>query len=180
MEIEWYAPPAPARLTRQVYRLSKKLLSVWLEGLGFKPTIYGKQVQSRRLTISCFLAQDRVAEFAKMSPPLTLKETMRAAGDPRLTEWHQKLVTKGIEKKALDEKLNTDVARRDQVKTQMDKIQPDIEQFETRQEKEKEVSLRTKCSVKPDEVERDSGSDGSRCKDFSGQAKSSCYPDGAE
>lgn len=91
--------------------------------------------------ISCFLAQDRVAEFAKMSPPLTLKETMRAAGDPRLTEWHQKLVTKGLEKKALDEKLNTDVARRDQVKTQMDKIQPDVEQFETRQEKEKEVSL---------------------------------------
>ena len=57
-----------------------------------------------------------------------------------MTEWHQKLVTKGIEKKALDEKLNTDIARRDQVKTQMDKIQPDVEQFETRQEKEKEVS----------------------------------------
>jgi SOS response regulatory protein OraA/RecX len=76
-----------------------------------------------------------------MSPPLTLKETMRAAGDPRLTEWHQKLVSKGIEKKALDEKLNTDIARRDQVKMQMDKIQPDVEQFETRQEKEKEVSL---------------------------------------
>jgi len=140
MEIEWYIPSAPVMLTRQVCRLSKKLLSVWLEGLGFKPTIYGKQVQSRRLTISCFLAQDRVAEFAKMSPPLTLKETMRAAGDPRLTEWHQKLVTRGIEKKALDEKLNTDIARRDQVKTQMDKIQPDVEQFETRQEKEKEVS----------------------------------------
>ena len=72
---------------------------------------------------------------------------MRAAGDPRLTEWHQKLVTKGIEKKALDEKLNTDVARRDQVKSQMDKIQPDVEQFETRQEKEKEVSpLTNACS----------------------------------
>jgi SOS response regulatory protein OraA/RecX len=76
-----------------------------------------------------------------MSPSLTLKETMRAAGDPRLTDWHQKLVSKGIEKKALDEKLNTDIARRDQVKMQMDKIQPDVEQFETRQEKEKEVSL---------------------------------------
>lgn len=75
-----------------------------------------------------------------MSPPLTLKETMRAAGDPRLSEWHEKLVSTGIEKKALDEKLNTDVVRRDQIKTQMDKIQPDVEQFENRQEMEKEVS----------------------------------------
>jgi len=93
------------------------------------------------LILSCFLAQDRVAEFAKMSPPLTLKETMRAAGDPRLTEWHQKLIVKGNEKKSLDEKLNVDVAKRDQIQMQMDKIRPDVEQFENRQEKEKEVSL---------------------------------------
>jgi hypothetical protein len=89
---------------------------------------------------SCFLAQDRVAEFAKMTPPLTLKETMRAAGDPRLTEWHQKLVTKGAEKKSLDEKLSTDIAKRDQLQLQMDKIRPDVEHFENRQEKVKEVS----------------------------------------
>jgi SOS response regulatory protein OraA/RecX len=97
-----------------------------------------------------------------MSPPLTLKETMRAAGDPRLTDWHQKLVSKGIEKKALDEKLNTDIARRDQVKMQMDKIQPDVEQFETRQEKEKEVSLLLCVLLKSDEVEGYSGSVGCR------------------
>jgi DNA-directed RNA polymerase beta subunit len=75
-----------------------------------------------------------------MSPPLTLKETMRAAGDPRLTDWHQKLVGKGHEKKNLEEKLNTDISKRDQVQTQMDKIRPDVEQFENRQNQEKEVS----------------------------------------
>jgi hypothetical protein len=100
-----------------------------------------RSTECRLLMISCFLAQDRVAEFAKMSPPLTLKETMRAAGDPRLTEWHQDLVTKGSDKKALDEKLNTDITKRDQLQMQMDKIQPDVEQFENRQEKEREVSL---------------------------------------
>lgn len=74
-----------------------------------------------------------------MSPPLTLKETMRAAGDPRLTEWHQKLVVKGDEKKKLEEKLVTDISRRDQVQAQMDKLAPDVVQFENRQEMEKEV-----------------------------------------
>jgi hypothetical protein len=81
-----------------------------------------------------------VAEFAKMSPPLTLKETMRAAGDPRLTEWHRNLVAKGNEKKILQEKLNGDISRRDQIQAQIDKIQPDVEQYENRQEQEKEVS----------------------------------------
>jgi len=76
-----------------------------------------------------------------MSPPLTLKETMRAAGDPRLTEWHQKLVSKGNEKKKLEENLNTDISKRDQVLTQMAAIRPDVEQFNSRQEKEKEVSF---------------------------------------
>jgi chromosome segregation ATPase len=113
--------------------------------LVYKQTIYGKRNNSPRraklIQTSCFLAQDRVAEFAKMSPPLTLKETMRAAGDPRLTDWHQKLVGKGHEKKNLEEKLNTDISKRDQVQTQMDKIRPDVEQFENRQNQEKEVSL---------------------------------------
>lgn len=88
---------------------------------------------------SCFLAQDRVAEFAKMSPPLTLKETMRAAGDPRLTEWHQQLVVKGDEKKKLEERLVTDISRRDQVQGQLDQLAPEVERFENRQELEMQV-----------------------------------------
>jgi hypothetical protein len=76
-----------------------------------------------------------------MSPPLTLTETMRAAGDPRLTEWHQKLVVKGEEKQKLEEKLSTDISRRDQVQAQLEKIAPDVVQFENRQEQEKEVCL---------------------------------------
>jgi hypothetical protein len=82
-----------------------------------------------------------VAEFAKMSPPLTLKETMRAAGNPRLSEWHQALVTKGGEKKVLDEKVTGDVTRRDQLQAQVDSLAPDVEHFENRQNKEFHVRL---------------------------------------
>jgi hypothetical protein len=46
-------------------------------------------------TRSCFLAQDKVADFAKMSTEFTLSETMRAAGDTRLPQWHEQLKLKG-------------------------------------------------------------------------------------
>ena len=46
MEIEWCVLSAPAMLTSQVYRLSKKLLSVWSEGPVFKPTTYGKLIRA--------------------------------------------------------------------------------------------------------------------------------------
>jgi len=51
---------------------------------------------------SSFLPQDKVAEFAKMVPVIVLKETMRAAGDPRLTRWHETLVEKGGKAKDIE------------------------------------------------------------------------------
>ena len=36
-----------------------------------------------------------------MAPITVLKETMRAAGDPRLTRWHEALVEKGAHAKEL-------------------------------------------------------------------------------
>jgi len=50
---------------------------------------------------SSFLPQDKVAEFAKMAPVTVLKETMRAAGDPRLSRWHEELCEKGDKVKVL-------------------------------------------------------------------------------
>lgn len=75
-----------------------------------------------------------------MAPPLTLKETMRAAGNPKLTEWHSHLITKGNEKKVLDEKVAGDIIRRDQIQTQVDSLAPDVEHFENRKNQEFQVS----------------------------------------
>lgn len=52
---------------------------------------------------SSFLPQDKVAEFAKMAPVTVLRETMRAAGDPRLSRWHVELCEKGANVKVLSE-----------------------------------------------------------------------------
>jgi structural maintenance of chromosomes protein 5 len=55
------------------------------------------------LTFLCssFLPQDKVSEFAQMSPQQLLKETQRAAGNERLSEWHRKLSDKGKDHQTL-------------------------------------------------------------------------------
>jgi hypothetical protein len=44
---------------------------------------------------SSFLPQDKVSEFARMTPVQLLRETQRTAGDKRLTEWHDTLIDSG-------------------------------------------------------------------------------------
>jgi hypothetical protein len=52
---------------------------------------------------SSFLPQDKVAEFARMNSMQLLRETQRAAGDNRLTEWHNTLIESGKEQRDLTE-----------------------------------------------------------------------------
>lgn len=61
-----------------------------------------RSAQLTRPDSSSFLPQDKVAEFAKMSPDIVLRETMRAAGDPRLSKWHEFLCEKGAERRSLE------------------------------------------------------------------------------
>ncbi|KAG8897958.1 Structural maintenance of chromosomes protein 5, partial [Tulasnella sp. 403] len=44
-----------------------------------------------------FMPQDKVSEFAKMTPQQLLIQTQRAAGDEHLTEWHTELIELGAE-----------------------------------------------------------------------------------
>lgn len=47
------------------------------------------------LLYSSFLPQDKVSEFAAMSPQQLLRETQRAAGDANLSDWHDTLISAG-------------------------------------------------------------------------------------
>lgn len=53
----------------------------------------------RRLNTSpsSFLPQDKVPEFARMTPEELLRATEEAAGDKDLKKWHDKLITLGQE-----------------------------------------------------------------------------------
>ena len=52
---------------------------------------------------SSFLPQDKVAEFARMSPQELLRETQHAAGNSSLASWHESLIEKGKELKKMTE-----------------------------------------------------------------------------
>lgn len=52
---------------------------------------------------SSFLPQDKVSEFAQMTPQQLLRETQRAAGDTNLTKWHDTLITSGKDLKTIQE-----------------------------------------------------------------------------
>ncbi|WRT67659.1 uncharacterized protein IL334_004631 [Kwoniella shivajii] len=88
-----------------------------------------------------FLPQDKVAEFAKMAPEVVLKETMRAAGDPRLTQWHETLVEKGVNSKDLSITLEGHVNQRDRLQIQVDGLAPDVEHVQEREAREKEAEI---------------------------------------
>ena len=55
------------------------------------------------MRVSSFLPQDKVSEFAHMTPQQLLKETQHAAGDERLGMWHEMLIREGKESKELGE-----------------------------------------------------------------------------
>jgi chromosome segregation ATPase len=52
-----------------------------------------------------FLPQDKVSEFACMTPQELLAQTQKAAGPPQMTAWHKDLIEAGGKFKELDENL---------------------------------------------------------------------------
>ncbi|ODO01361.1 hypothetical protein I350_06180 [Cryptococcus amylolentus CBS 6273] len=143
LEIELKGRPSQPNtiICRKFNRLNEK--SEWLlEGEAATRTrvmevVQGYGVQANNLC--SFLPQDKVAEFAKMDAVTVLKETMRAAGDPRLTKWHETLIAKGKKASALEENLDKHVASRDKSQTQVDSLAPDVEHVRERETREFEV-----------------------------------------
>ncbi|KAH9884909.1 P-loop containing nucleoside triphosphate hydrolase protein [Cubamyces lactineus] len=88
-----------------------------------------------------FLPQDRVAEFARMTPQQLLRETQRAAGNENLTSWHDTLISAGKELRQVQELVNTD---REQLKTMEDRnanLERDVRRYEERRALEKKIEL---------------------------------------
>ncbi|KAI0329648.1 P-loop containing nucleoside triphosphate hydrolase protein [Cubamyces sp. BRFM 1775] len=88
-----------------------------------------------------FLPQDRVAEFARMTPQQLLRETQRAAGNENLTSWHDTLISAGKELRQVQELVNSD---REQLKTMEDRnanLERDVRRYEERRALEKKIEL---------------------------------------
>lgn len=161
IEIELKGPPnEPNLVIRREIQRNNKANSFKLNGRAAS----GKEIseQMARLNVQVgnlcsFLPQDKVSEFAQMSPQLLLRETERSAGNPNLLQWHDTLIASGKELKELKEvsrmlseqlrllnsssqRMDGEAKHRDQMKTRNENMKKEVEKFKERQQIEADVS----------------------------------------
>ncbi|KAM6595068.1 hypothetical protein CsatA_002771 [Cannabis sativa] len=81
-----------------------------------------------------FLPQDRVCEFARLSPVNLLKETQKAVGDPQLPIWRDALIEKSQEVKTLERAIESNEKTLDQHKAYIAEQQREVERVRQREE----------------------------------------------
>ncbi|TFK46958.1 P-loop containing nucleoside triphosphate hydrolase protein [Heliocybe sulcata] len=108
----------------------------------------GKEVTSRIAELNIqvsnlcsFLPQDKVAEFARMSPQELLRETERAAGDENLTSWHDTLISAGKEAAQLRETLEGEKAQLKTMEERNELLKKDVERYNERKKIEERIAL---------------------------------------
>ena len=169
----------------QPRKSSRSLSNRWVS----KPTIFGRyqrcwQSVKSELILSSFLPQDKVAEFAKMAPITVLRETMRAAGDPRLSKWHETLIEKGAKLRKISavcvsqlttlvtgahaQDLENDLQKQDNLQNDVARIEPDVEHYLQRAQQEREVRADRPFSPKCLYVARNPRAACSLCRTCSG------------
>jgi chromosome segregation ATPase len=89
--------------------------------------------------LCCFLPQDRVAEFAQMGSAELLRQTQKAAGQPGMTEWHDKLIEQGDLQIKLTSDLNEQQIVLADLEDSLGAIQRDVQRAEERQQLELQV-----------------------------------------
>jgi chromosome segregation ATPase len=92
-----------------------------------------------------FLPQDRVAEFAALSPIELLHETQRAAAPPEMLAWHDELKTLRKEQKALqiNHDSNEEILRT--MEERQENLRSDVERLQERAAIQEKIKLMEKC-----------------------------------
>ncbi|CCM05532.1 uncharacterized protein FIBRA_07758 [Fibroporia radiculosa] len=145
IEIELKGPKGKSNLViRRTLTAKTKSSTFTLNG----QSATGREIQTRMAQLNVqisnlctFLPQDKVSEFAQMSPQQLLRETQRAAGNANLTSWHDTLISSGKDLKQLLELLNT---ARDQHKTLQDRnatLEREVKKYEERRQIERDIEL---------------------------------------
>jgi structural maintenance of chromosomes protein 5 len=88
-----------------------------------------------------FLPQDKVCEFAALSPVELLHSTLRAAAPPHMLEWHESLKELRKEQKARQAKNNADKELRANLEGRQDMDRADVERFKERAEIQQKVKV---------------------------------------
>jgi chromosome segregation ATPase len=81
-----------------------------------------------------FLPQDRVVEFAGLSPVALLKETLRAAAPEQMVAWHEELIELRMNEKRIEAEQTAEDAALKQLNNRQNATREDVERWHQRQE----------------------------------------------
>lgn len=145
IEIELKGPAGESNLIIRRNLVSKNKTSTFTLN-GNSAT--GKEISDRMQELNVqvgnlcsFLPQDKVSEFAAMSPQQLLKETQRAAGDRNLSDWHQTLIEEGKELRAIQELLKSDLAQLQQWRDKNERVEKEVQRVREKEEIEHMILL---------------------------------------
>ncbi len=93
-----------------------------------------------------FLPQDRVSEFAGLSPVELLHETQRAAAPEEMLLWHDELKDLHREQKALQLQFDTDQETLRNMEERQENLRGDVERLQERAQIQEKISLLEKSA----------------------------------
>ncbi|KAI8088924.1 uncharacterized protein BX664DRAFT_123673 [Halteromyces radiatus] len=88
-----------------------------------------------------FLPQDKVAEFAQLTPPLLLTRTQIAVGGKDLVTWHEELTKNRNRQRELEQSRASDLEHLKGLQSRNQSLEKDIGRIKEREKIEKEISL---------------------------------------
>ncbi|KAJ3780522.1 hypothetical protein GGU10DRAFT_391209 [Lentinula aff. detonsa] len=145
IEIELKTPPGrPNLVIHRKLATTGKSTMFMLNGKNAT----GKEVSQRMAELGVqvgnlcsFLPQDKVSEFAMMTPQQLLKETQKAAGDTNLTRWHETLIGAGKESSLIKEKILSDHSQLTQMNARNAAIEREVDRYHERRKIEEMINV---------------------------------------
>ena len=116
----------------------------WLNGK--RTSLKAVQALTRSLSIQIdnlcqFLPQDKVSEFAALSPVELLQQTQRAAAPEQMLEWHEELKKLRKEQKLLEEQSARDKEHLETQETRQDNLRAEVQRLEERNQIQDKVAM---------------------------------------
>jgi chromosome segregation ATPase len=115
-----------------------------------KTSLKAVQELTRNLSIQIdnlcqFLPQDKVSEFAALTPVELLQQTQRAAAPEEMLEWHSHLKKYRKEQKELQMQNTNDKEQLETLQARQDGLRAEVRRLEERKEIQEQVAFLKKC-----------------------------------
>ena len=113
---------------------------------GRKTSLKAVQTLVKSLSIQIdnlcqFLPQDKVSEFAALSPVELLLQTQRAAAPEQMLEWHEELKSRRKEEKQYEQQLQRDKEQMESLEARQENLRAEVQRLEERNQIQRKVDV---------------------------------------